>query len=157
MKKNKGQFLIETLIALAASILIISGLVTAVTSAVKNAQFSKNQALATKYATEGMEWVRSQRDQNWSTFYPLSTTSSPGNRYCISTLPTSTWPSTNACGTSDYISGPSSATVFKREVLLFTEPATLPEIKIKATITVSWSDAGGNHKSNLESYFTNWQ
>jgi len=108
---------------MAIAIVIIGGLVAAVIVAVKNAQFARNQALATKYANEGMEKIRSYRDQTaWAVFkrgcgsYNLGAVSSPFSR-------------SHTCQ----------------------EVAT---DKIKVTITVSWIDPTGNHKSELTSYFT---
>ncbi|MBI3069818.1 MAG: hypothetical protein HYY87_00750, partial [Candidatus Levybacteria bacterium] len=57
-KVQKGQTLIEVLLALGTAVVVLSATVVAVLSALNNAQFSKNQSLATQYAQEGMEVMR---------------------------------------------------------------------------------------------------
>lgn len=66
---EKGQTLVEVVVALGVAVLVIIALVAATTTSVRNAQFAKNQSLATKYAQEGMEKVRALRDQNPTTFW----------------------------------------------------------------------------------------
>lgn len=70
--REKGQTLVEVVVALGVAILVITALVAATTTAVRNAQFAKNQSLATKYAQEGMEKARTLRDQNPTSFWNKS-------------------------------------------------------------------------------------
>lgn len=56
--RQKGQTLIEFLIALAAAVVIISAIGGAVVTTLNNAQFSKNQNLGNQYANQGMEIIR---------------------------------------------------------------------------------------------------
>lgn len=142
MKKRtkNGQSLVEVLAALAIAVLVILALVKAVTVAVRNASFARNQALATKYAEEGMEWIRSQRDKRWENLSErLDTT------YCLNVL---SWASGSPC--------PKFALddTFKREVTL-TKPVTSQD-KIKAQVIVSWQEGGRTPQSQLYSYFTKW-
>lgn len=67
-KKQKGQTLIEALAALTIAIFIVSAITIAVINALSNAQYSKNQNMATQYAQEGIEIMRQKRDSNWNTF-----------------------------------------------------------------------------------------
>ncbi len=133
---KNGQFLVETLIAMGAAVIIIGSLVASVSMVIKNAQFSRNQTLATKYATEGMEWIRSQRDSGWTVFATRSGT------YCLNSL---SW-SSGACV------GNMGTTLFKREAVL----SALAADKMSITVTVTWTDPDGTHKSNLSSYLTKW-
>lgn len=67
--ESAGVSLLEVIIAMAISIVLVSGLVFGVTNSIKNSQFSRNQALATKFSQEAMEKIRGYRDQNtWVTF-----------------------------------------------------------------------------------------
>lgn len=66
---NKGQIIIEVLIALAVCAFIVSAAMTAVTSSLSNAQYSKAQNIATHYAEEGMEYMRKLRNQDWNYYY----------------------------------------------------------------------------------------
>lgn len=69
MKENKGQSLIEMVIALSIVIIIILALVGLITVSIRNATFSQNQALATKYAQEGIEEARRLRDEQGDSFF----------------------------------------------------------------------------------------
>lgn len=60
--KEKGQSLIEVIVAIFIIILVFTAIIFATVLAVKKAQFSKNQNLAEKYAQEGIETVRNFRD-----------------------------------------------------------------------------------------------
>ncbi|TSC53514.1 MAG: Uncharacterized protein LiPW16_371 [Microgenomates group bacterium LiPW_16] len=123
----RGQSLLEVLVAMAAAILIIGGLVAAVIVAVRNAQFARNQALATKYANEGMENTRSLRDTDWNTFWGVGTRTEGPN--------------------------PISGTVFSRTIK-YEDASGGTNDKMKVTVTVSWTDSAGTHQSELVSFFT---
>lgn len=77
-KAQDGQMLIEVLVALGTAVVVLSATMVAVLSALNNAQFSKNQNIATQYAQEGMEIMRKMRNSNWSAFNALSTLA-----YCL--------------------------------------------------------------------------
>ncbi|MDE2025016.1 MAG: prepilin-type N-terminal cleavage/methylation domain-containing protein [Patescibacteria group bacterium] len=72
MKNNHGQTLIEVLIAFATLAVIITASTMAVLSALNNAEFIKNQHLALQYAQQGMEIVRSMRENQYDKFLGLS-------------------------------------------------------------------------------------
>ncbi len=69
-----GQTVIELLVALSAAVIIITGVTVTVISTLSNAQYSKNEVLATKYSQEGLEIVRQIRDSDYSTFSRLNGT-----------------------------------------------------------------------------------
>lgn len=135
---KNGQSLIEALIAMSAAVLIIGGLLVAVTVSIKSAQFSRNQTLATKYANEGMEAVRSIRDRSWALLVY-------GN-YGL-----------QVSGQWSFASNPDTPAVGFTRVVKVEDVAPVDANKKKVTVTVSWSDASGTHKSELVSYFTKWQ
>lgn len=136
---ESGQTLIEVVVALMVTVLIIVALLAATTVAVRNSQSAQNQALSTKYAQEGMEYLRALRDK-----YPGQTNGQfffvyPGNS-CISLSsdnPTPVFTRTFRCENATPVPGPVT--------------------KIKATVTVTWTDSKGTHKSEQVSYFTKWQ
>lgn len=136
-----GQSLVEVMVAVAILALVLTALVLGTTVAMRNANFSKNQAQATKYSQEAMEWLRSQRDQGWDAF------SSHIGPFCLNSL---TWTGTAGfCSSSNY----SLDGMFKRQVVLF----NLVD-KVQTKVTVSWQGTSGKiHQSKLTSYFTKWQ
>lgn len=63
-KKEVGQSLVELVVVVAAMVIVVGALTFATIASLRNAQFSKNQAQATKLAQEGIERVRTGRDRN---------------------------------------------------------------------------------------------
>lgn len=73
MKKQRGQTLLETLLALGVCVIILSAITVIVISSLNSTQFTKRQNLASQYAQEGMEVVRKIRDSGgWPAFSALS-------------------------------------------------------------------------------------
>jgi len=72
LQHESGQTLIEVLIAFATLAVVVTASTMAVISALNNAQFVKNQHLATQYAQQGMEIIRSMRENDFNTFLQLA-------------------------------------------------------------------------------------
>jgi type II secretory pathway pseudopilin PulG len=66
--KEKGQSLIEVMVALGVAVIIITAIVMAVVLAVVNTQIAKTQNLATHYARQGVEVLRQLSLSDWGTF-----------------------------------------------------------------------------------------
>lgn len=64
MKNQSGQSLLELIIVITVTLIVITSLVFATLSSLRNAQFAKNQVQATKLAQQGLEKIRSSRDKN---------------------------------------------------------------------------------------------
>jgi len=128
MKKNNGQSLVEMVIAVGILVLVILALVAVTTVSVRNASFSRNQALATKYAQEAIEKVRAYREQNtWENF----------KNNCSSVISGISLP-------SPFSFGSETGCICKDDSC---------EVKV----IVSWTDAKGTHKSELTTYLTKWK
>ena len=158
MKKQKGQTLIEIMLAFSVLILVLSVVVVGVTTSLSNTQHTKNQNLANFYAQEGMAVVRQIRDSNGSDF-SLKTSVN----YCLSQ---------NSILLSNLSCGVNVAGVYSREVEIRHDsqdccsnrsPSCENGIKgSKVTVRVLWSDSkcpsGSNtncHKVELISCFSN--
>lgn len=124
-KKNQGQSLVEVIAATGIVLLIITGIITATNRSVKNSDFSKSQALATKYAQEGIENARSLRDQD----------------------PTAFWSKT---GTENETINNGNFS-FTRKITY----SKITDDKMRVTAVVQWQDASGNHQTNQELILTN--
>jgi type II secretory pathway pseudopilin PulG len=84
MKKQKGQTLLEILLAFSVSILVLSAVILGIITSLNNAQYAKNQGLANSYAQEGMAVVKQIRDSSWSDLNNLSLGNFNNNtKYCI--------------------------------------------------------------------------
>jgi hypothetical protein len=141
-----GQTLLEILFAFSAVILIMGAVIAAVIVSLSNAQYAKNQNLATSFTQEGLAVVRNIRDSNWANFSALLETT-----YCLGQ---------NSMVLEELISptcsdqlGPSrrlgKGGIFSREVIFDHESEdccsdnTVPCAGIrgsKATVKVSWTD-----------------
>lgn len=154
-KQEKGQSLFEIVFALGLVSLILVAIVSLSTQSIRNANFSKNNVLATNEAQAATEWLRSQRDQGWTTF--LTKATAPDPTYCLPDL--STWPSSGACASNAYVTG---STIFKRTVVLNSRDAqpsggdgTLDTVD--AEIIVTWNDSQGFHQVKNQASFTDWR
>ena len=139
-KIQSGQSLIEVLTALAVVLLVIVALIRATTTSMKGSDFSKSQALATRYGQEAIEWIRAERDKSWDNL--------ADGTYCLKSSPIESWPGQGDCGDEDYLEG----TKFKRQATL-----TKDGEKVKVDVIVSWQDSSGEHQSKLTTYLTNWR
>jgi len=132
MSKASGQSLVEMIVAIAVMMVVVVSLISVATTSLRNASFSRDQALATKYAQDAIENVRSQRNQNpWDSFATE----------CININ----------CGT--ILSGISYPSPFT-----LTCGCNCPDPDMcEVTVNVSWADTKGTHKSELTTRLTNWK
>ncbi len=145
MKKESGQSLFEVVFAIGVSALIITTIVILAGNAVANSTFSKNKAVAGKFASEAIEWLRGERDADWDTFY--SYTGVP--TWC---LPSLDWDlaKPTVCQDSDTISTTSN---FKREINFVAIDSQNVETKVR----VYWQDGRGLHEVSTITNFTDWR
>lgn len=144
MKTQFGQTLIEVVIALATAVIIISAIATAIISSLNNTEYTKNQNLATSYAQQGMENVRSLARSNWPSFVATYT----GIYYCLpqdSTIPS---PMGNKCAAN-------INNTFVREIDIVMGQGQPNAVncsslgQVKVTAIVSWSDSKCTNSSDL--------
>lgn len=151
-----GQALFEIIIALGVIAIILVGVVPLATTSVRNSSFSNNNAQATKYVQEAVEWLRRERDRNWNDFVQKGQVS---GSYC---LVSTDWSRPGPCLSTDFISG---TTIFLREVNLscFVDSPSQstqcsdPLVKgVKAEVKVWWQDAQAIREVRSVNYFTYW-
>lgn len=138
----RGQAIVEILVALSVAVLVIVALVSLVVTALASAKFSRSQGEATRAAREGMEWLRGERDRDFSVFAARS-----GNTWCVSSL---SWPaSAGVCQESQTIAN----TQLRREAVLTQISAS----DVEARVIVIWNDPKGAHEVRLNQRFTKWK
>lgn len=166
MCSEKGQTLIEVIVAITAGVLVVAALTFAVIFSLRNAKFSQNQNQATKLAQEGLEKVRSIRDRDslvtTSIVYPPS---SPSRNINIFSELFSVDLSHTQCNTVHgdapcyfkFISGVLSqgtsndfeaVSAFKRQILIGDQTVSKDSQKT-VTVIVQWTNSTGNHESKL--------
>jgi len=144
LKLKQGQTLVEVLVAVGVTTLLLVAMVAAVTRSLSNAQFSKNKSQAAKYVEEGLEVIRSIRDNsvNWQAF----STSYPEGVYKLN----SQLALTANCTQADKIS---VSSIFSRCVDISDDGAEKKIIKV----TVYWTDGSGAHSTYASTYLTSWK
>ena len=152
MRKNlqKGQTLFELLVAIAIGVVIITGIVILTTLSIGNSNVSKNDANGLRYAQEGLEWVRAERDKSWATVIAKSSNST--SYYCISSL---NWNTASACNSSQVITG----TTYRRTLSLKSSDSdgNGQADTIDATILIQWDDGGKQHATQIATQLTSWK
>ena len=145
-KSNRmlGQGLFELVVAMGIGVLVMTSLVKLITVSIKNTTFAKNQSLATRYAQEGIEWIRGQRDVSWSTL--LTYSSDDANpTWCINTLD---WNTHSVCSSTI------SSTIFSRKLTLDKTSNSNVDL-IEATVVVDWPDGNITHNSRVSIQLSN--
>lgn len=177
MDNEAGQSLIEVIVAIAVGTLVVSALTFATIFSLRNANFSKTSAQATKLAQEGIERVRAGRDRNQCLTLPPDVNSWKGDNsscpggsiwdYQISGNGLCDDPSLGKCYFNVGLGGiltnigfasalfpaslaegiPTANPVFRRAVLLSDDSTYATQKTV--TVIVRWSDFAGEHESKL--------
>lgn len=151
--RQAGQSLIELIVVISVVAMVVGSLVFATIASLRNAQFSKNQSLATKLAQEGIEKVRSIRDRNGPADYIKSDGSHTSTFNDL-------WPISFDCsGGNCYFYFNSTGVLFGGNASKFEDvpPNFKRQIQIegsatdskKITVVVNWIDTSGSHESRL--------
>lgn len=136
-RKESGQTLIEVIAALSAAVVIVSASAVAVINALKNAQFSNNQNLATRHAQEGIEVMRDLRNSNYAAFSLLQS-----DTYCLRGGAASPSAATEfGCG--------QNVGIFVREVDIEKNASSCGGNLTKVSTYVSWSDSKCTDKTEI--------
>lgn len=143
---NSGQSMFEVVMAIFIMSLIIVGVVILATNSITNSSFSRNKTLAGRYAQEAIEWLRSQRDSDITTFIAKVPIVSTPYTYCLNTL---AWTNTGVCLSTEIITG----SIFRRETVL-TKSLISQKTVIEADVKVYWNDSKGYHEARSVTNFT---
>ncbi len=134
MKLEKGQSLIEVLIALAAATAIVAAIAVTVITSLRNVDYTKNQNLATQYSREGIEVTRQLAKNGWDNFLTYD------GYYCLSQNSTNLTPKVGInCGQNVGDANPTKR-IFFREIDISPSSA-LCSGNTKVISSVSWSDS----------------
>lgn len=152
--KEDGVSLLEAIIFIAVLSLIILAIVYTTTLSLKRTIFNQDKLFATRYAEELEEWIRGEKEVDWSTFLARSDAT-----YCMNIeIPTcdsgnTCWDDTGACGSTDYSLGESNGlnNGFKRSVVMTTSGS-----RVDINITVEWLDGPNTYTVNLPSSLSRW-
>ncbi len=147
IKKDKGQFLIELLVALTLAVMIVVAVVGLSAVSIKTAYRAKQDTEAKRLAEEAMEWLRSEKKRNWSDFYNKADGDDGSNDtdYCLNNL---NWSSSGSCVNN------MTGKIYKREARLYRYLTGIGKQSVKSTVDVKWTDNQGEHIVTLTTVFT---
>ncbi len=167
-RNERGENLIELMVVLTIAILVVGSLVFAVISSLRNADFSKNQIQATKYAQEGIEALRAMRDRDGAiiNFPPTGSQAGSISSWSDPDLWSNRVSAAGACGPCYFLlvdnqqgiqwSENSNGEDIKSEgkffrYLIFDDEAAPSSYQSekRVTIIVRWTDTSGSHESKL--------
>lgn len=142
--RDGGQSIVEVIIIVAIVAMIVSGLVAATVASIKSATFANTKSQATKYAQEGVEITRRERDLSWNTFF-----SRRDQTWCMDTA--GQWSQVIPCPLID--------NKFTRTVQLTWNGADPDPTKrrMEVVATVTWQLGAATHRSEIRTYFTQWR
>lgn len=150
MNKKEGFSLIEVLVFISIFSVFFVVAIAAITVTLRNMKKNEHKVLATRYAEELQEWLKTEKEIDW---YSFSTTY-PNQTYCFN-LSITAWPTAGSCSGFNGIVGVDPS-IFKRELVL-TVPGSNPVSQVNATITVSWQEIGQTYQVVLNSSFNSWE
>jgi type II secretory pathway pseudopilin PulG len=153
MINQKGQTLLEVILAFGIVILVLGSISSVIVTSLNNTQYSKNQSLASSYAQEGINVIRNISDAGWNDLYQKELDS---DKYCI-TDDLSNWVITSGNCTGSNAIGPNG--IFSRQVML--DSSGCNPGGIHATVRVAWTDGKCSaapycHHVDLQSCFENY-
>ncbi|MDO8424021.1 MAG: prepilin-type N-terminal cleavage/methylation domain-containing protein [bacterium] len=173
LNPKSGFTIVESLVAIAILVLVITGVTSAIQSGIASYIFSKDQIIAFHLAQEGFEQIRNIRDENrlndrnW-----LSGISESAGDPCYFGSACTVDPVANSVparcssgpGTCPLLRQDTStgffgynvswpATIFRREITLSSVNAD----EIAVTVTVNWSKGSASRQFKARENLLNWQ
>ncbi len=139
MKLLKGGSIVEVIVASALISVAVIAALSLMNHTQKQNSYAKGLAEATKYGSQSLDWLRTQRDiVGWAIIADKVTSDGSPATYCLSTIPFSTTRFTDvaagACGTTDFI----PSTIFIREITIDSSDAANGTLTI--TSKVRWQE-----------------
>lgn len=122
--------MIEVLVFTAVLGLFFVAAISVTTFNLKNMKIQEHKILATRYAEEGNEWVKQEKEDDWSIF--ITRGSAGGTTYCLNN--SLSWDTAASCGGYDL------RAIYKRELVI--KNSGSPVDQVEATVMVSWQDMG---------------
>ncbi|MEK9143595.1 MAG: prepilin-type N-terminal cleavage/methylation domain-containing protein [Patescibacteria group bacterium] len=142
MHDQRGQTLVEVIVAIGVVVLLVTGLIVSTSVSLKASQYGKMRSLGTQYANEAIEVTRNLRDSGWSTFAvyggvtPIS--------WCLDKA--GVW--TQMAGTCS----PNIDNFYTRMVTF-----TWDDPRMKVDVAVTWVDGAKTYSSLNSTFFTQWK
>jgi len=142
MNNTSGQTFVEVIIIVSIVIIIITALVSGTIASLKITGYNALKSQATKYAQDGIELSRKERDASWSVFYNRS---QPPKTWCVDKV--GVWSQQSPCPVN-------IDNTFTRSIQLSYDGVNQ---RIEARVIVTWRDGAEIRSSKITTFFTNWR
>lgn len=155
---NRGQTLVETAAALGVASVIVAALIAMGIAGMRATTFSKNRTMANLIANEALEAMRAKKNAStdFEGDFPDGACfqmNEAGPRFILSV--------TVGCGSGSnkiFRQYQQGAVLTGHWYLIEVNDATQNGVAGKlVTVTVRFTDSGGNHDSTVETFFTSWK
>lgn len=168
---NKGFSLIEMMIfaTILSTVFVVA--ISYVVNLMRTMKINEHKIIATFYAEELREWLKSEKEADWDAFSQKAGVEdgAPGGNdpitYCFNSdiaindtvvaMGNSAKFPNQPCTLYSGITG-RPPVLFKREVMLTKDSVTSPT-SVNANITVSWIEAGSEYSIPINAKFTVWE
>lgn len=139
-KNQYGQALVEVVIVVGIVLIMISVLVSGTVTSLKSSNFSAQKSQSIKFAQEGIELARLERDKGWIPFYDKR-----NMVWCVDQ--SNVWSAGPGCT-------PNINNTFIRSIALDWNASGQ---YMDVTSTVEWRDGNDYRQSELKTNLTEWR
>lgn len=167
MLKKMSFSLIEVLVFVTVFSLFFVIAASVVTVSLRNMKVNEHKIVASHYARQLEEWLRTQKEIEWggglcgtcnpypfTTFTEIVTQGCSGptctNKFCFDNQSILGWPSVGACDSYAF----DLANFFKREVTFTSIPASGYVAQVNAKIAVQWQELGKTYDVTTKTVFS---
>ena len=157
IKKQQAFSLVEVIVFVSILSMFFVLAVSVITFSLRDMKVNEHKIIATMYADELMEWLRSQKEVDWETFYTKADIEGPV--YCFNNQITSTTNITDfargGCGINYNGVQGQDPQIFKRQATLETVAGLSNQINV--LVEVEWKELGNSYKVPIKSVLTLWE
>lgn len=136
LKHHRSFSLIEVLVFVTVLSFFFVTAMAVATFNIRNTKVQEHKILATRYAEEATEWIRYEKESDWSIFVTRDPAAT-GTTYCLNNSNGLNWDIASPCGDVYALGTPA---IFKREVYIKDTGLPPGVSQVDVTITVSWID-----------------
>jgi len=145
MSIKKSFSLIEVLIFVTILSLFLISAATVITFSMHQNTIKVNMLKATHYNEQLLDWLRTQKETDWSIF----TRSAGNSTVCFNTEPISSF--SNDC------SNKLDSGAFNRVAYFTTDNSSGIATQVNVKIITSWQEGGNSYSTQLSGLFTVWE
>ncbi|OGG11487.1 hypothetical protein A2Z00_03510 [Candidatus Gottesmanbacteria bacterium RBG_13_45_10] len=125
---RQGQTIVEAIVVIAVVVILTTGVIAGTTASLRSAQDGRVRTQAIRFAQEGVEILRTLRDENWTTFYQHT-----NQTWCLGSDGILTAASGGAC--SPNITTSEGTNLTRKVTLTWNDPTIIAGVNVSYPIT----------------------